>query len=55
MGERIIIIKVDKAKQARRTSRACFGRPGAGRKTRFTDQRREADRNACRRPVDEDA
>ena len=40
----------DKAKQARRQSRAVFGRPGQGRKTSHVDRKKEADRTEARRP-----
>jgi hypothetical protein len=43
-----IKVEIDKAKQARRESRAIFGRPGNGRKTSFVDKKKKMNKEACR-------
>lgn len=45
-----IHIELDKGKMARTRSRAAFGplRVGTGRKTTFTDRKKDANRKACR-------
>jgi hypothetical protein len=48
-----ITIEMDVAKIARILSRAIFGRPGKGRKTRFDDRKKKANKRACREKVEE--
>lgn len=44
-----IVIKIDQAKELRRASRIKFGLPGKGRKINHPDQKKEANRKACRK------
>ncbi|MBV8068278.1 MAG: hypothetical protein JO270_00135 [Acidobacteriaceae bacterium] len=49
-----IHVPLDKAKEARRRSRATFGKAGVGRKTSHKDRKKDADKRACRKPTQED-
>lgn len=45
----IIHVEIDKAKVLRRISRTAHGRPGQGRKTKFVDRKKRANKDACRK------
>lgn len=49
-----ITVIIDKAKAVKRLSREVVGRPGAGRKTKFVDRKKQADRMACRKRGNEE-
>lgn len=43
-----IKFKPDKVKDAKRKSRAIFGKPGQGRKTTFVDRKKKQNKEECR-------
>lgn len=47
--------KFNKIKQAKRAARMIIGKPSKGKKTGpFPDQKKESDKNKCRKPPEEE-